>query len=539
MIERPPLGLSYSIVSPDGRRYGWSEEDMDAANVPSDVTFGDSMPGGFDRLTLTLPRKSEVDYPDLDAFSTIQAIGAGGEVAGECLLEKVPRTSGDKIAIGPEAVGWQAHLAHNQFVRQVYVDRDLSNWVPMSVSAKITLEASTSTFPHSVEPDVTSGQPELLTTIQTATSRAAASDAWYVAPSALTQVYYDFLPFANTSSGDANITVRIDGADDAGVTNVAAITGNLRAASGAAYVTLTKKAVRLLFFYGVLLSTDGLQVGWRWRKLAVYGTSLTKRGGTDPQGLFASDIINHAVTTFAPLLEIGEITTTSFVIPHASYTEPTSAADIIKDVNRVHLYDWAVWEGKRFYYHPRNYRGRKWVARVGPAKLESTGQDANRIWNSVVVQYQDVDGSTRTVGPPGSGATVESASLVDLDSENPATKLGITKRALLTSLGTSTSAVATEVGIRFLAETKQLDRSGKADLRGYVTDENGVDRPYWEVRAGDQIRFVDAADTSYRRIIRTSKSVSDSSVSIDLDAPAEGLDALLERLAVVLIPLGV
>jgi hypothetical protein len=49
---------------------------------------------------------------------------------------------------------------------------------------------------------------------------------------------------------------------------------------------------------------------------------------------------------------------------------------------------------------------------------------------------------------------------------------------------------------------------------------------------------VDANDSSYRRIVKTDKSRSDRSCSIDLDAPPEGLQSLLERLGVVLVPLG-
>jgi hypothetical protein len=63
--------------------------------------------------------------------------------------------------------------------------------------------------------------------------------------------------------------------------------------------------------------------------------------------------------------------------------------------------------------------------------------------------------------------------------------------------------------------------------------------PYWAPRAGDEIAFVDASDKSYRRIIRTEKDHDSRTVSFDLDAPPEGLAQLLERLGVVLVPLGI
>jgi hypothetical protein len=161
----------------------------------------------------------------------------------------------------------------------------------------------------------------------------------------------------------------------------------------------------------------------------------------------------------------------------------------------------------------------------------------DRLWESVIVQYNDVDGSARTVGPPGSLADVESASLKDSDPENPANQLGIIRRNKLV-MGTSTAAAATEVGRRFLEEQKLLDRSGRARIVGHITDDHGILHPYWRMRGGDLISFIDANDTSYRRIVKADHDGTSRTASLDLDAPPEGLDALLERLGVVLAPLG-
>jgi hypothetical protein len=154
-----------------------------------------------------------------------------------------------------------------------------------------------------------------------------------------------------------------------------------------------------------------------------------------------------------------------------------------------------------------------------------------------VVQYNDVDGTAKTVGPPRSGSTVETSVLKDSDPQNPANRLGIIRRTKLT-MGTSTAAAATEVGRRFLEEQKLLDRSGRARIVGHVTDDHGVMHPYWHIRAGDLISFVDASDTSYRRIVKVDHDASARTASLDLDAPPEGMDALLERLGVSIVSLG-
>ena len=225
------------------------------------------------------------------------------------------------------------------------------------------------------------------------------------------------------------------------------------------------------------------------------------------------------------------------MIPHLAFLEPTTAAEIVRQASRFNLPDWAVWDDREFVWHERGTRGKRWRARIGPSQLEETGPQLDRLWESVVVAYQDVDGSTRTVGPPGSGADTESADLKDYDPENPANKLGITRRDLL-QMGTSTAAGATEIGRRFLEQTKLLDSSGQAQIVGYLEDDRGVLYPYSRVRAGDSISFVDASDSSARRIVRADHTRSTRSCSIDLDAPPDGLAQLLERLGVVLIPTG-
>jgi hypothetical protein len=131
-----------------------------------------------------------------------------------------------------------------------------------------------------------------------------------------------------------------------------------------------------------------------------------------------------------------------------------------------------------------------------------------------------------------------SADLEDADPANPATALGIRRWDLL-RMGTSTAEGATEVGRRFLEASKRLSYAGQATITGYVFDDHGIVHPYYDIRAGDSIRFVDAHDPSPRRVVRADKDEGAKTCTVDLDAPPDGLAALLERLDVVLVPLGV
>ena len=324
----------------------------------------------------------------------------------------------------------------------------------------------------------------------------------------------------------------------------------LRPSRGTLTATAANRPYAYLSFqWTAAASTGSTEYHTFWTCLAVYGNhGLTKRGtasATEAQGFYASDVIANAVSRWAPLLTYttgsdGTIRPTSFVIPQLEFRTQTTASEILTQANRFHLNDWAVWEGTKpgeptFYYNERNGRGRKWRARIKPSQLTETGPQVDRLWNGVIVLYQDVDGSVKTVGPTGSLSDTTSDSLLDTDPLNPVNQKGIKRYATLDMGIVSTSAAATEVGRRFLERAKELDRSGSATIVGHIQDDHGVTHPAWAVRAGDQISFTDASDTSYRRIVKTSYDHDSRTNSIDLDSPPEGMDALLERLGASLL----
>lgn len=551
--EKPPLRLHLALETPSGRRYRWGQDEPDPANTFAGLRHSSTMPGGYESLDCTLPRRPGTDYTDLDRLSTLRVFGAGGEEAGEYRLERAPRTSGDQMAVAPSAVGWQAHLDDDKTIRQIYVDRDLGRWGGMSVQRRLGLLAGSpayATFDPAVEPDATTGEPSLRTAIQGPwVNRAVCPSLYDAGPGNLIEdLYYAWKRGATVSSAPDSFQWLVRGADNDTMSTSLETTGDLQAAGpGAGTLAFTdpKRFLEVLISHEATGGADGVEYPIFWTCLAAYGDhGLTKRGeasATGAQGFYGSDVVAHAVSKFAPLLNFTEGVTllpSGFVIPHLAFLEPTTASEIVRQASRFGLQDWAVWDNKTFWWHDRGAAGTRWRARIGPARLEETGPQTDRLWESVIVSYQDVDGTTRTVGPPGSGADTEDATLKDSDPANPANQLGIVRRDLL-SMGTTTPAGAIEVGRRFLEETRRLDRSGQATLVGHVEDDRGVLHPYWKVRAGDQIAFVDASDNSYRRIVKVDHTYASRSCQIDLDAPPEGLQALLERLGVVLIPLGV
>ena len=545
--EKPPLRLTVNAEGVGGHSYRWGLDEPSAENVFSGLRCSDTMPGGDESLDVTLPRKAGVDYSDLERLSTLTVRGAGGgEVVNTYRLETAPRVSGNEMSVSPGAVGWQAHLDDDKSAKEVYVDRSLENWKGMSNARKIAnLGAGVEfVFDPTVEPDATTGEPALVLSFDG--TGAASIDWWgeayYDCTAGLTvsTIYYDYTSTGTLTAYEAYIGSAT--ADTGGSYSISAdlITGTDTAGSGTADPTDARFG--FIQFKGPAGGTPTERTHMlSMRRLAVFGShGITKRGTAPDETLFASDVVANALSRWAPALDYttganGTIAPTSFGIPQLVFLEPTSAAEIIRAALVYEQMDWAVW-GKTFYLHERGARGKRWQARIAPSQLQETGPQVDRVWNGILVRYNDVDGSTLTVGPVGSGADTQTSTLQDADPLNPANIAGIRRWDVLDMGIVSTATAATEVGRRFLEQANLLDSSGQATLTGHVTDDHGVIFPAHAVHAGDYISFTDSSDTSYRRIVR--RDYQDRTATVDLDAPPEGLEHLLAQLGVVLTPLG-
>lgn len=543
--EKPPLRLHWDLKTPNGRHYRWGEDEPEAQNIPKGTRFSTTMPGGFETADVRLARKPGVDYSDLERLSTLCAYGAGAECAGEFRLERAPRASGNEMAVSPSAVGWQAHLEDDK-AREIYDDRDLSRWGPGTSRRQASLLASVFK-PNSFETlaDPEDVRPGLKAQFDRLAQSAGPVDidlreSWYDGQNIpIGSLAYSFdmivgMGDTNWSNQAKLSTDDLHSSTDNGTDHDFTDAANQTLTA----TTATRTWATFQTSYNVAVAAQDGKWSSRWYDIAVFGAhGLTKRGTAPNQGFYGSDIVGHAVGRWAPLLTT-DIDQSSYVITHAAFLEPTTAGEIVKQATRFGLQDWAVWENKTFVWHRRGARGRSWRARIAPSQLQETGPQIDRLWESVVVQYQDVDGSTRTVGPVGSGANTESADLHDDDPENPANKLGIVRRAHLQMGIAGLPGDAIEAGRRFLEEQKLLDTSGQASLVGHVQDDRGVLHAAWKVRAGDTITFVDANDSSPRRIVKTDYDHDTRTCRIDLDSPPEGLQVALERIGAELVGLG-
>lgn len=547
--ERPPLRLMVAVQPGGGPSYRWANDDPNVRNKPQGLTFSTAMPGGFDQMSCTLERDPRISYPDLMELSNVQVLGPGGDIAWEGRLEEFPDTAGQQAQVSPQCAGWQSHLDDDNSASEVYVDQTLATWGDPSLTRQIALLLAALGFTSGgAAADPTSGTPALVQTISDAwATTLPINESWYDAGSGnlIAKIYYA-LSVQQAAIGSWEELIALS--DDANATTVEASANLDPGGSGYFTPTTPRRFAFLQHANGTPnIGVSGDSYSAYWEQLAVYGDHGLSLYGPDPQGVLASDVIAHAIGRWAPKVSFatglgGTIQPSQFVLDQLLFTATTVSA-IIKQAAQYELLDWAVWErtagtsGPTAYVNARGARGRQWRARVGPAQLEESGPQASRIWNGVVVSFTAVDGTLQTVGPPGSGASVEDPSLVDLDPQNPANIAGERKWAPL-PMGTTKVPGAIQTGARFLQVQKEVDTAGQAAHVGHAQDDKGVWAPAWKMRAGDYVSYVDASDPSPRRIVSTSYDDSTKTNTVQLDQPPDTITALLQRMSESIGPLG-
>jgi hypothetical protein len=118
-------------------------------------------------------------------------------------------------------------------------------------------------------------------------------------------------------------------------------------------------------------------------------------------------------------------------------------------------------------------------------------------------------------------------------------RAGLTRQDILDLKGISTEKAATAVCVRWLEEANLLSRSGSCTLTGVVMDDKGIPWPASVVQSGDEVRFPDVADRSYRKLTAPDYDHPSRKGAHSLDGPPEGVQALLERYQARLVSFGI
>lgn len=536
--------LGLTVTHSDGQITRWGPDEANGEDIPGDLTFSTQIPGGFKDLTCSLLRRVDVDYVDQGLYDNVRVYGPGNRTVWEGRMAQFPRSHGDGFQIVPGAIGHSALLADNPTFREIYVGRDFSNWGQASVQRRLNLVGTYTVGDPAVTPDSTTGQQSLATAFTgawTNTSRPNV-EAWYDARGiSLGSLYYAWKKNANVANADANWGWQafLSTTDTGSSLNAS---GNLRAAGpGTGTVSASGAAKPFALLQHVYDAgpggADNTEYAIYWTCLAVYGThGLTKQGSesaTSAKGFFASDVIQNIVTRSAPLLSIGEITATTYVIPDMAFLDPISGEDAIKQANEYHGYDWGVYDNKKFFYRAPDPTRLTWQARLSTgARLDFEGETAEQVFNGAYVTYTDPLGMKKTVGPTWSTAQATSSTLEDSNPANPLNAWGL-KRPLMVDVPFVTDlAGATAIGVVALGLQALPQRRGTLTMTGKVTHPTEGEVPVWRVRAGDYVSISDHPADVPRKIIATTYTHETRTISCSLDNTPHALDAIFARVAV-------
>jgi hypothetical protein len=526
-------GLAISITHADGTIARWGPDAPNAIDIPDDLTFGSSIPGGFKDLTCSLLRRIDVVYPDEALFATVRVYwAAGNETVWEGRVAQLPRSRGDSHSVTPGAVGWSAHLRDDPSFREIYIDRDLSRFGD-SPLARRRFNA-TAARPQGKIPVTSSTGGISWLPPNEALPTDEISEAFYDAGPGLLidHIYYQGQRTGAFTNFAAPLILAATGEDGSGgTTENLTLDGALRVAT--AFTPARYGFLRLQVSAATTPAAGHEQSYDIVAVVGGHGVTETAVAG-DVNGILASRALTDIITRAAPLLDPSGIDLTDYPIPHLAFREPVTAADAIALINGYHAWDWGVWENRVFFYTKPDPDRLTWEARLSDgARLELEGDTAEQIFNGVVVSYQDGAGRQLTVGPPGATTDDTDAALEDTSPENPVNAYGIPRRWETLQLSEPTNLLgATTLGTVWLAQHSLPQRRGTLTLTSTVTHPTKGAQPVYMVRAGDYIRIADHSNSVARKIIETSYSHGNSTITLTLDNTAPKLEALLERLGV-------
>lgn len=538
-VSGPPTALSVNLTDARGNVTRLGSEDANPEDVPTGISWRTAR-DGFGDASMSLNRRIDRDYLDVNLLDEVEIIGADGTTAYEGRIGAAPRSYSTQHSVTLQFAGWISHARDRQFV-ETYIDRDLTQWGDARRIRLVDLaNGSIGYYSPIVLSDSTTSAPSIRTSLQGAWPASSESTSFYDSGSVarIGAIWYRWEKSTIVNAADANwiwhvatpIAENLSGGES---------TANLRAAGpGTGYYTpVASNTYRYGFVrlaYGALGGGAGVDYAVFWQ-VAVYGSHALTRRGTDPGGFYASDVMRDIAGRFCPKLSTAGIQATSYAIPHLVFRDLTHPYDAFLEVNKYHLWDFAVWENKTLYYQPLDFTDYDWEIRLDdhdyPASVNLQGDSTQDLANGVTVQYQDVLTGVQNLLLP-----TDYADLQDTAVDNPFTTHGYDGWTNYQLSVPTTQDAALQIGRAALAEFNQPLAPGTITIGPHVRDRAGHAQPAWKVRAGQRVAITSSTSLSDRpRMISETTYDHDSrQVSITLDGGVKRLDAVVDRITTAL-----
>jgi hypothetical protein len=530
MPGRPPLELHAEVTLADGTRYRWDASARLASDRPQGISFRTKKGEGFADAALTLSRRIDRDYVDLNLLDDFALVGYDGSVAYEGRVGANPRSLGESShQMTLQLQGWMSHGKDRKF-QEIWVDRDVTQWKTPPFNRQAGLAGTYDQGKLQVTADsgglVWNAPNEALPT-------NTINEAWYAAPTGLSvaKVQYKGARVGTFTGFEGPLLVGND--SDDGNTSVGTYALTLDDTLRSQAITARRYLyLRALVSAGPVTPPVGTQQ--RYSKIAVYGNhGLTTRAidSTTPDGLYASDVISNIAQRYCPRLSTTGVQPTTYAIPHLVHDQPIYPYDAWLDINKYHLWSLGVWENKTLTYKPYDLSDYDWEVRLSDpgVTIDLQGDSVDQLANGICVNFTDV-----VTGGPGRITPNDDSTLLDTNPNNPATTHGLTLWTEITLSSPTTAVAAAQIGRAALAEFNQPKAPGTIRVKGYIRDRAGHSQPAWKVRADQRIAITDHPNDRPRLIGETDWNHDQKLLTIGVDSTLQRVDAVLDRISTAL-----
>lgn len=528
MTDGPSLDLSVEVETASGRRYSWNPDQLEADDLPSGLDFRSQSGEGFADGGVTLTRRIDQDYPDLDLLSTVRFIGADGTVAYESRHIRNPRSISDGHAISLDLGGWMSNAKDRTF-SEIYVDRDVSHWGPPTLDQRVANAIDSKPLDVHIQASADKASLHFEGTTDSVIPNGSRALLMYVMPEVCRAAAFQYRLRQDFAG---NYTAPTLYATD----NDSVLFGSQDAYTLTASTSVQSQALTTARRYLMLMlnrspaGTPTSPAKRHYTTPAVYGNhGLTLRdNGGEPSGLYASDVITDILSRFCPRLSADGIQATDYPISHIAWPESITPYDAIQEMAAYHGWNLGAWEDGVVSFAPADLSKADWQVRFDDpgVTLDLQGDSIETLRNGIVVEYEDVKEGPRTLYP------TDYEELRDETETNPANRHGIELwgeplRVPFPCAETD----ALRLGTIALADSIIPKASGGVRITGHVADSRGNLRPGWMVRAGQTIAVTNFPNDRPRLISETSWDHDSRTLTVNVELPSYGLDALYARVA--------